>query len=158
MWRLLLSVSISHWGLELLVLVLVGLVSLRRRHVGFGWGGLDLRLRSRGGGFPLLLLLLCRFLLLHRAFHGESRAWAWWRDDGQRLVLMRLLGCWSLVRRSVEIVVCAPAVLVLVLEGMVPEVWVSHQPTPHRTAGSAASALLEIIHSEAAAIVVESRH
>lgn len=61
----------------------------------------------------------------------------------------------SLIRRSVEVVISPSPVLVL--EGMIPEMWVSHQPTAHRT-GPATSALLEMIHPDAAAIVVKSRH
>jgi len=59
------------------------------------------------------------------------------------------------MRRPIK-VISSPAILVL--KRMIPEIWVSHQPSPYRAAGSTSSAWLKMIHPKAAAIIVKSRH
>lgn len=61
-----------------------------------------------------------------------------------------------MVRLLVE-VIWSFAILVLILERVVPEMWVSHSTT-HRAATPAASAWLEVVHPKAAAVMIKSRH
>lgn len=93
-------------------------------------------------------------MLLHGAFHGESRTGTRWRDNG--LVLLHLLGThmWSLVVGPVHVVMSPSPIRIL--KRMVPEIVVPHDSSSHRAARQTTSSL-EMIHSKSAA-VVKARH